>query len=371
MTPIMIGGENVAKQIDYASLFYRRADGRYMGHYRTKDGKRHAVYDRDPKALYEKIERLKKPEPITFRLIAEKWEREKFPELREGTISCYAPSLRRAIDLMGDRMATEVEPFDISNHLIRLRNQGFSAKTIKTQRTVYKLIYENAIIDEQLGRVIRSNPAVSVPLPGNLPKPEEREAPDDNIVKAIKDKATVEPFGLFALFLICTGFRRGEAMAVQWRDIDFGKMTISCHASVSTRSGVAIVGETKTVNAIRTVPLLPVLASALDPEGKQPYDYVFCGEDATRPLAPATYNRRWTSYCKNMGFYADGKVTLTAHCLRHGYATMLYEAGVDVYTAKRLMGHANIETTMAIYTHLRDKKDKESVDKLRAYTDKM
>lgn len=53
-----------------------------------------------------------------------------------------------------------------------------------------------------------------------------------------------------------------------------------------------------------------------------------------------------------------------AHVLRHGYATALFEAGVDVYTAQRLLGHANVEVTMGIYTHLRREQEEKSVEKL-------
>ena len=101
-------------------------------------------------------------------------------------------------------------------------------------------------------------------------------------------------------------------------------------------------------------------------------------------MPQSTYDRRWLHYCKDMGFVTDEpeqrvskqgkkyvvhnyKPSLTAHDLRHGYATMLFEADVDVYTAKTLLGHADIETTMAIYTHLRSRKKMESIDKLKEY----
>lgn len=54
----------------------------------------------------------------------------------------------------------------------------------------------------------------------------------------------------------------------------------------------------------------------------------------------------------------------------HGYKNMTElckAAGVDVYTAQKLLGHANIETTIAIYTHLSKRKKQESIDKLTAY----
>ena len=102
-------------------------------------------------------------------------------------------------------------------------------------------------------------------------------------------------------------------------------------------------------------------------------------------MPQSTYDRRWLHYCKDMGFVTDEpevkvsaqgkkytvhhyKPSITAHDLRHGYATMLFEAEVDVYTAKTLLGHADIETTMSIYTHLRSRKKMESIDKLKEYS---
>ena len=121
------------------------------------------------------------------------------------------------------------------------------------------------------------------------------------------------------------------------------------------------------------------------PEGAELTDYIFPGEDPKKPMPKKTYDRRWLHYCKDMGFVTDEpeervsaqgkryivhhyKPALTAHILRHGYATILFEAGVVVYTAQKLLGHADIETTTAVYTHLREKKKNESLDKLMDYT---
>ena len=46
---------------------------------------------------------------------------------------------------------------------------------------------------------------------------------------------------------------------------------------------------------------------------------------------------------------------------------MLYDAGVDAFTAQKLLGHAHIETTLAVYTHLSQRKKDESIQKLTAY----
>ena len=53
--------------------------------------------------------------------------------------------------------------------------------------------------------------------------------------------------------------------------------------------------------------------------------------------------------------------------LRHSYATMLYDAGVDIKTAQRYLGHADIQTTLKIYTHLSEQKQAQSLEALNAH----
>lgn len=377
----------MAKKIDYASMFTLRKDGRYMGHYRDRDGKRHAVYDRDPQRLYEKIRQKEAPPPLSFRVIAEAWQERSWDSYRDGTCSAYAPALRRALEEFGDWPAAELGTPDIYAHLERLKALRLSARTIKAQRTVYKLIYKMAVADKTFGREITVNPAAGCPLPSGLPKAKKREAPDDDAVARIRAAAS-GPYGLLPLFLMSTGFRRGEALGVQWGDVDYTRMEIACRKAVSQRSGVGKIQETKTENAIRTVPILPDLEPLLiRPKGAKDTDFIFCGADPSKPMSQSCYERRWLQFCKAAGFAEDhpetrtskqGKVytvhrwkpTLTAHVLRHGYATLLFEADVDEFTAQKLLGHADITTTRAVYTHLRQRKQQASLDKLRAYVSK-
>lgn len=378
----------MAKRINYAALYTLRADGRYMGWYRDAEGKRHAVYDRDPAALHAKLlAKEAAPAALSFRELAEAWEERSWDSYKDGTRSSYASALRRALEEFGDRPASEVGTPEIFAHLERLRSLGYSAKVVKTQRTVYSQIFRMAVSDRIFGRTVTQNPAAGCPLPAGLPRPVRREAPDDEAVARIRAAAATAYNGLLPLFLMATGFRRGEALGIQWGDLDFERMEISCTKAVTQRGGSGMVTDTKTVNGVRTVPILPDLARVLRrPKGAKDTDFVFCGEDPAKPLSQATYERRWLHYCKELGFVEDqpetrtsaqGKIytvhhyktTLTAHMLRHGYATLLFEAGVDVYTAKTLLGHADITTTMAIYTHLRQRKNQDSLSKLRAFVE--
>ena len=53
-------------------------------------------------------------------------------------------------------------------------------------------------------------------------------------------------------------------------------------------------------------------------------------------------------------------VKIRAHDLRHSYCTMLYEAGIDVKTAQKWMGHADDDMIREVYTHLSEKMEKKA-----------
>lgn len=379
----------MAKKINYAQMFTLRADGRYQGYWHDLDengepkGPRHTICDRDPERLYARIQEKEQPRKLRFGDIAAAWQEKKWREYRDGSIDCYKAPYERAVARLGDVPADEVLSRDIYAHLLAMKEEGYSVRTIRAQRTVYKSIYSFAVADSIFGKTVLSNPAIGLSIPTGAKKAQTREAPEDDVVDAIKARASDAFFGEFALFLIYTGLRRGEALGLQWRDIDFKNKQISCTKNLSYH-GVHKIGDPKTEAGIRTVPLLPPAEELLRPLQGAPEEYVFHGEDPKRFLSRSTYVKHWNHYCRDMGFFTDHptetvgknghkyikhhyKNLLTAHVLRHGYATTLFEAEVDVYTAKALLGHAHVETTIAIYTHLRQRKKQKSIDKLIAY----
>lgn len=380
----------MAKKLDYASLYTLRKDGRYMGYWHELDasgkpvGARHAIYDRDPETLYRKIQEKERPSALTFAAIAEAWKDYTWEHVARGTIACYDAPYKRAVALFGDRMADSITAIEISRHLEAMKRQGYGSKSVKTQRTVYKQIYIYAINDEVMGKKITYNPVLNVPLPKGL-KVTKREAPEDEAVDIIRKSVHSARWGLFPFFLISTGCRRGEALGVKWEDVDFKAKTITIEDAVKYH-GNPIVEAPKTSAGVRVVPLLPDLEAVLiKPDNAKPTDRIFRGEQSEL-MPESTYRRKWLNYCKDTGFVTDEpeervsaqgkkytvhhyKPTLTAHILRHGYATMLFEAEVDVYTAQRLLGHADVSTTLAIYTHLRQRKETASLEKLRSYVE--
>ena len=71
-------------------------------------------------------------------------------------------------------------------------------------------------------------------------------------------------------------------------------------------------------------------------------------------MTAKAYETLWAKYNQASG------LNISAHQLRHGTATILFEAGVDAHTAKSILGHSNITTTLDIYTELRTKQREKS-----------
>lgn len=211
------------------------------------------------------------------------------------------------------------------------------------QKVVIGLIYKFAIINGYAD----TNPAEYVQLPKHL-SATERTPPSQDTINTIKENVNT-PFGLFPFFLLYTGCRRGEALAIQWSDIDFDNNMIYIRQNLIFQNNRPVLKDhLKTKAGTRAVPLLSPLRTALE-EQKRTSSFVFANEDGTL-LSETQFNHRMNAYKKMTG------AAFTPHQLRHEYATILYESGVDEGTAQKIMGHADIRTTQNIYTHIRQSK---------------
>ena len=186
--------------------------------------------------------------------------------------------------------------------------------------------------------------------------------------------------GVGALLMLYCGLRRGELIPLTWADIDLEEKTVSINKSVSTACNIFTVKQgAKTEAGSRMVDIPDCIIPALRrTKANAGGLLVFPGADGSM-LTNQGYKRLWESFMHYLNIQAGGrnrsrsnpKITalepFTAHQLRHTYATMLYDAGVDPKNAQRLLGHASLEMTLKIYTHLSQRKKADSIDKLNAY----
>ncbi len=354
------------KRIDYASMFTIRKDGRYQGSYTDTHG-RHYVYDRDPEKLFHKLQALQDQQEraVSFTEVADDWERQHREEISVRTWNNYLPHYLEIKRRHSKKSIEEVTAVDVINHLTAAKAQGYSATIVNSIRSIYRMIFDYAIAND----LAKYNPVMSVKLPKGL-KRGKRTAPTDEQIRTIFNNAD-KPFGLFALFLLCTGLRKSEALALMWSDVDFTKREISVTKSLDYGVGASpTVKSPKTEAGIRTVPLVDILYDLLqEAKASSGSELLFPAQDSNRSgkgggyMTLRGYEGAWQKYCESTGLIVNGKPAITAHNLRHGTATLMFELGVDELTAQRILGHSRVEITREIYTQLREAQNRKSVEK--------
>lgn len=358
-------GKEQEKTLDFASMFTLRKDGRYQGSYLDGNGQRKYVYDRDPERLYEKLNKAIQPKIITFKQVSEEWQRKHREEITTRTWRNYEPYYLDAVNKYGDVPIEKMNAGIVDRELKVSKDKGMSRSVVNTIRSLYRMIFDYAIVKGY----ILYNPVLAVKLPKGLRRG-RRKAPTEDQVRIIMGSYEA-PFGLFPLFLLCTGLRKSEALALTWDDIDFVNREINVDKSLEYLScWNPKVKEPKTEAGIRTVPIVDLLIGPLasaknSSESKLLFPTPDGYKHAGKYMTQSAFEGQWYAYCKAVGLVNDdGLPALTAHNLRHGMATLMFEANVDELTVKKIMGHSRIEVTREVYTDLRVGQERKSISAL-------
>ena len=223
-------------------------------------------------------------------------------------------------------------------------------KTLRDVKMTAKQVFEYAIES----RIVTYNPAVPVKIPKNAPKETRRALTDDEIGRIVSTPHQMQTAGMIMLF---SGLRRGEVIPLLWDDIDLVNGTIRVCKAVELIHNRPILKEPKTEAGNRIVQMPSVLISYL--KNIEPKDGLVISE---KLLTEQMWKKRWASYVKALDM--EG---VTAHMFRHTACTMMIEAGMDVSSVRLQMGHSDIQTTLAIYTHVTQKHRTNEVKKLDSY----
>jgi integrase len=295
-----------------------------------------------------------------FENIADEWFARHAENVKHNASEVYRPSLKRAKDYFAERKLDSITPDEVQGFIKHIAGRGYAKRTVEIHLNLINQIFDYAIT--QPGSTIKYNPCSSVRIPKDLPQTRRLPPTDEQL-----NKITADGFGLFPYFLMYTGLRRGELLALTWDDIDFGGKIIHVTKGVTYDSNQPIIDTTKTTTSVRDVDLLDVLADKL-PRGQK--GYVFGGD---KPLTKTEYRKKWLAFCRSVGLAKSTEIitlgkngrqyksykwqpTVTAHQFRHAYTSMLDEAGIDETAAMALLGHKSITTTKDIYTHIRKSK---------------
>lgn len=242
----------------------------------------------------------------------------------------------------------------------------------------YKKVYHDAerifTYAIQIGLTTRANPFERV----ILPKPQEKAKREkllsvpqiESFLAILKEDG--KPFWYtFYRLLAYTGLRRGEALALTWKDIDFLKSTLTVSKTISRGQDGEYLSDTpKTKAGYRTIALdretLATLATWRKLQkvvGLRPFVFGNAKGSWTGVAVPVNF---LTRFCK-----LHQLSHLDNHTFRHSHCTMLFEAGWSIKEVQKRMGHADIKTTLGVYTHVTEEKKKESMEKLESFIQKI
>ena len=277
--------------------------------------------------------------------VADMWQESTWERVSHGTQRCYSAPLSDIVRQFGDREILTITPQEIQHWLNSL---DLAYKSISTRKSILSQIYDFAYVD--LGIDVR-NACDRVKIDTRKRKG-HRKALTPEEINAIK--ATDKNEFLLAPLILYTGCRCGEALALTYGDIDRKNKVIHITKSVDHYGNKPVISTTKTESGNRNVPLLSQLEDLL-PKKMPATDYIIGGES---PITKSALAKRWNKWKKDHG------VEIDRHQIRHTYATILYTAGIDPKSAQRILGHANFQTTMDIYTHLSDQHIKDALEKL-------
>ncbi len=218
--------------------------------------------------------------------------------------------------------------------------------------TILNMLFKMAYMDDTIDR----NPMDKVQRPRPTKaegKGHEIQAYTGDELKHIIDCLESEPlkWRLFIQLLIDTGCRRGEALGLTWRDVDFkeNSITISKNLCYSTDKGIYV--DTPKSGRTRTVYVDPAIMKLMkEYRAAQKLvtidGYVFTQDGTTDPMHPDTPTRYFQRFGKRHGI-AD----FHPHKLRHSFASVAITNGADIASVSEALGHADKSTTLNMYTH--------------------
>jgi integrase len=314
--------------------------------------------DKNPARLHLRLAVAEGPKPHRLFAVADEWERDYRQTVTERTWRNMSPHKADIVAEYGDKQIETVTAQDINRDLLAAKARGLSRTVVNMRKVIWSGILNYAVASGYAP----FNPALSVKLPKGLPH-SKRSAPTEDMVQYIVDHRKDMQVGFIPFFLLCTGCRRNEALTRKKTDLDMEAWELT-------------IPKSKTEAGVRVVPIIEPLREWLYVWVKMhPGPWLFPRiphrSDGSRkidgPMSDSNWRTYWGQYCAAAGWVdADGKPEIGAHNLRHGTATLLFEAGVDAYTAQAILGHSQVSTTMQIYTELRQKQRDKSVSMFSA-----
>ena len=366
----------------------RELSNDYGYEYRWTDrfGKRQSIYARDLDELRRQEADIElknsllpsNKDDLTLNQLYELWKSVK-RGLKPNTFNNYKYMYEKyVLEDFGRSRVTDLKRSDFKRFYNSLYEKGMKPETIMNAHSVIHQMLDIALDDG----IIKVNPAdcaLKELMSAHSRERKKVEALSHEeqtlLISYLYRSDTYRRYYPIFVTMMLTGLRVGEVTALQWKDIDFKKNTITVnktlvnYRSMDDHKSRYAVHSTKTKAGTRIITMIGVVREALLMEERYQReheilcranidrydDFVFLN-DKGNVYAQTTLNKVLkdiAAYCnkETQGSGKDSVLLSSIHChmLRHTYGTRLNDAGVNVKAMQAMMGHSDYETTMMVY----------------------
>lgn len=360
--------------------YKKRPDGRYETTVKTGTNPttgrpiRVHIYARTVKELETKRAELIKrrdnglisDRPTIFSEYAQKWLELNKSGKSANTRRMYQNTLKLHTDFLNPKRIDKITKSDVQ---LQLKKQEGHRATQEFMLLTIKQILASAVDDGLILRNVADNIKLDVER-----KPAERHPFTEFELQVIKCADLDPEERCFVSLALYTGMRRGEIFALDKSSIDLRSGVIHVNKTVVYAHAKAEITPPKSNAGFRDIPILDVLKPTLKTYlTSLETEYLFVRKQkksgSYEPLSASQIHMFWKRIYQKLNESArklmaagimpdvinisDPMHGITPHWFRHNFATILYYSKVDMKEASRIMGHANINITLELYTHLK------------------
>lgn len=315
---------------------------------------------------------------VKFEALAREWlaQTEKAGNMKTSSLERLKGCQARTYAAIGHLYVTKITMRQIQSFINNLAEDGINQQTGGGLSTKSQKHYLNFISDVfryaiQCG-IVNDNPCRNVSTVKF--EPSQREVytieEEKKILKNLKNAPS--KYRVFLMLAVFGGFRRGEILGFEWKDIDFdsGVISVVRTSSYQNKSTGVYTTSPKTKSSRRSIRLPDELINELKQYKTEQTrqrlqlgdmwhdsDRLFTQEDG-KPMHTNTVYVWLKKFCERNDIPFKG-----IHAFRHSFATEIIQSGeVDIKTVSAVLGHSQTSTTLNIYAHACEQANARAVD---------
>lgn len=280
---------------------------------------------------------------------------------KPSALRSYRQALHgRVLPAVGHLRLTAVTTKRLQDLADRMVAEGLSPSMVRNTLLPLRAIYRRALARDE----VAVNPTLRLVLPAVRSRRERVARPEE--ARALVEALRLADRALWATAL-WAGLRRGELLALQWEDVDFGAGCLRVRRAWDWQAGLI---EPKSRAGERRLPMVSVLRRFLLEHrlrsGSSGEGFVFAGKSRLRPVDYQSVLRRARAAWAEAGLEPIG-----LHECRHSYAAFMIAAGTNAKALSTYMGHSSITVTLDRYGHLLPGNEAEAVSRFDAWLERV